>query len=83
MRSYPFEREFKAIGAGGEDFVLSMMAAVETVTGEPLPRDKVVVRSSRTAKYQAVNLYVRVHNGEQVMAIFQAMRADSRMRFFL
>ena len=83
VNKYPFEREFKAIGSGGEDFVLSMMAAAARVTGEPLSRDKVVVRESRTAKYLAVNLYVRVHSGEQVMAIFQAMQADSRMRFFL
>jgi putative lipoic acid-binding regulatory protein len=83
VNTYPFVREFKAIGSGGEDFVLSMMAAASTVTGEAMPRDSVVVRPSSGGKYLAVNLYVRVHNGEQVMAIFQAMRADTRMRFFL
>jgi putative lipoic acid-binding regulatory protein len=80
---YPCEREFKAIGTGGEDFVLSMMAAAAAVTGEQLLRDKVVVRPSRTGKYLAVNLYVLVQDGEQVMAIFQRMQADTRMRFFL
>jgi putative lipoic acid-binding regulatory protein len=83
VNTYPFEREFKAIGTGGDDFVVSMMAAATSVTGEVLTRDKVVVRESRTAKYLAVNLYIRVHSGEQVVAIFQAMQADKRMRFFL
>ena len=83
VNKYPFEREFKAIGTGGDDFVLSMMAAAASVTGEQLSRDKVVVRESRTAKYLSVNLYIRVNSGEQVVAIFQAMQADKRMRFFL
>ena len=83
VNTYPFEREFKAIGTGGEEFVLSMMAAAASVTGEALSRDKVVVRQSRTAKYLSVNLYINVQSGEQVIAIFQAMQADKRMRFFL
>jgi putative lipoic acid-binding regulatory protein len=86
VNKYPFVREFKAIGGGGadgEDFVLSMMAAASSVTGEVLQREQVVVRASRTGKYLSVNLRVMVQNGDQVMAIFQAMKADARMRYFL
>ena len=77
---YPSRRQFKAIGSGGEDFVLAMMAAATSVTGEPLAREEVVVRSSRTASYQAVAVTVVVRSGEQVKAIFENMRADKRVR---
>lgn len=83
VNTYPFVREFKTIGSGGEDFVLSMMAAAASVTGEQMPRDMVRVRQSSSAKYQAVHLWVRVTSGDEVIAIFQAMQADKRMRFFL
>lgn len=83
VNQYPCVREFKCIGSGGEDFVASMMAAAQGVTGLALCREEVVVRASKTGKYSAVNLYLEVGSGEEVMAIFSALQKDARLRFFL
>ena len=83
VNQYPCVREFKCIGSGGEDFVASMMAAAQGVTGLALRREEVVVRASKTGKYSAVNLYLEVGSGEEVMAIFSALQKDARLRFFL
>lgn len=38
MNSYPTERGFTAIGTGGDDFVHSMIVAVESVIQQPVPQ---------------------------------------------
>lgn len=37
MNSYPTIRGFTAIGTGGDDFVQSMVVAVESVLQQPIP----------------------------------------------
>lgn len=37
MNSYPTVRGFTAIGTGGDDFVHSMVIAVESVLQQPIP----------------------------------------------
>lgn len=79
----PSTREFKFVGEGGESFVEFCMTAVAGVTGEPLRREEVVVRLSRTGKYQSVVLVVCVTSGAQVQGIYKAVRADTRLRYLL
>ncbi|TMX00603.1 hypothetical protein EJD97_000484 [Solanum chilense] len=38
VNSYPTERGFTAIGTGGDDFVHSMIVAVESVIQQPVPQ---------------------------------------------
>jgi hypothetical protein len=38
VNSYPTVRGFTAIGTGGDDFVQSMVVAVESVLQEPIPK---------------------------------------------
>lgn len=42
-----------------------------------------VVVGSRTGKYVSVRCAVEVTSGRQVQAIYAAVRADPRMKFFL
>ncbi|XP_076911792.1 uncharacterized protein LOC143569875 [Bidens hawaiensis] len=70
INTYPSARRFTAIGSGGDDFVRSM--------------GYVHKRVSSGGKYVSVNIGpVRVISKEQVQAVYNAMRSDDWMKFFL
>ncbi|KAK9707579.1 hypothetical protein RND81_07G206400 [Saponaria officinalis] len=84
VNSYPTVRGFTAIGTGGEDFVHSMIVAVESVLQQPIPEGQVKQKTSSRGKYISVNIGpVRVSSSEQVQAVYNAMRRDDRMKYFL
>ncbi|XP_076916600.1 uncharacterized protein LOC143576382 [Bidens hawaiensis] len=84
INTYPSARKFTAIGSGGDDFVRSMVVAVESVIQHPVPQGYVHKRVSSGGKYVSVNIGpVRVISKEQVQAVYNAMRSDDRMKFFL
>jgi putative lipoic acid-binding regulatory protein len=87
LNTYPYVREFKCIGSGGEEFVLSMLSAARSCCRpEEMPllrREEVQVRPSKTGKYQAVSIFVTCDNFEQVKATYNAMKADVRLRYFI
>ncbi|XP_074295682.1 uncharacterized protein LOC141623477 isoform X2 [Silene latifolia] len=84
VNSYPTVRGFTAIGTGGEDFVHSMIVAVESVLQQPIPEGQVKQKTSSRGKYVSVNIGpVRVSSSEQVQAVYNAMRRDDRMKYFL
>ncbi|KAG0456609.1 hypothetical protein HPP92_024397 [Vanilla planifolia] len=84
VNSYPTVRGFTAIGTGGDDFVNAMIVAVESVLQEPIPEDRVTQKLSSRGKYVSVNIGpIRVVSSEQVQAVYNAMRRDERMKYFL
>ncbi|XP_074310046.1 uncharacterized protein LOC141644413 isoform X3 [Silene latifolia] len=84
VNSYPTVRGFTAIGTGGEDFVHSMIVAVESVLQEPIPEGQVKQKVSSGGKYVSVNIGpVTVSSSQQVQAVYNAMRRDDRMKYFL
>ncbi|KAI4336577.1 hypothetical protein L6164_015089 [Bauhinia variegata] len=84
VNSYPTVRGFTAIGTGGEDFVHAMVFAVESVTQQPIPEGHVRQKLSSRGKYVSVNIGpVEVASSEQVQAVYNAMRRDERMKYFL
>ncbi|XP_020590976.1 uncharacterized protein LOC110031894 [Phalaenopsis equestris] len=84
VNSYPTVRGFTAIGTGGDDFVNAMIVAVESVLHEPIPEDRVSHKLSSRGKYVSVNIGpIRVVSSEQVQAVYNAMRRDERMKYFL
>ncbi|EXB77975.1 hypothetical protein L484_000868 [Morus notabilis] len=84
VNSYPMGRGFTAIGTGGEDFVQAMVFAVESVIQEPIPEGRVRHKLSSRGKYVSVNIGpVQVISSEQVQAVYNAMRRDDRMKYFL
>ncbi|CAO2828986.1 unnamed protein product [Amaranthus hypochondriacus] len=84
VNSYPTVRGFTAIGTGGDDFVHSMVIAVESVLQQPIPEGRVKQKISSRGKYVSVNIGpVQVISSEQVQAVYNAMRRDDRMKYFL
>nr|BAJ99664.1 predicted protein [Hordeum vulgare subsp. vulgare] len=84
VNTYPTDRGFTAIGTGGEDFVHSMVDAVESVLQESIPKGQVSQKISSTGKYVSVKIGpIRVVSSEQVQAVYRAMRRDNRMKYFL
>lgn len=84
VNSYPTVRGFTAIGTGGDDFVQAMVVAVETVLQQPIPEGQVKQKISSGGKYVSVNIGpVQVASSEQVQAVYNAMRRDDRMKYFL
>jgi putative lipoic acid-binding regulatory protein len=83
VHEYPAPRFFTSIGTGDDDFRRSMVTAVESVIGA-LPEERVVQRYSEKGKYVSVKIGpIMCSSADQVLAIYQAMRADSRMRYFI
>ncbi|GBG66145.1 hypothetical protein CBR_g57027 [Chara braunii] len=84
VNEYPSLRGFTAIGSGGEDFVQSMVGAVESVLQVTLPEQKIQRRLSEKGNFVSVKIGpVKVESGEQVQAVYFAMKQDGRMRYFL
>ncbi|XP_057776971.1 uncharacterized protein LOC130995630 isoform X2 [Salvia miltiorrhiza] len=84
VNSYPTVRGFTAIGTGGNDFVQAMVIAVESVLQKPIPEGQVRQKISSGGKYVSVNIGpVQVVSSEQVQAVYNAMRQDDRMKYFL
>ncbi|KAL3511442.1 hypothetical protein ACH5RR_030843 [Cinchona calisaya] len=84
VNSYPTVRGFTAIGTGGDDFVQAMVVAVESVLQQPIPEGQVKQKLSSRGKYVSVNIGpVQVVSSEQVQAVYNAMRRDDRMKYFL
>ncbi|KAI4373782.1 hypothetical protein MLD38_011864 [Melastoma candidum] len=84
VNTYPTVRGFTAIGTGGDDFVHSMVVAVESVIQQPIPEGCVKQKSSSRGKYVSVNIGpIQVASSELVQAVYNAMRRDDRMKYFL
>ncbi|XP_043706971.1 uncharacterized protein LOC122656494 isoform X2 [Telopea speciosissima] len=84
VNSYPTVRGFTAIGTGGDDFVQAMVIAVESVLQQTIPEGRVRQKLSSRGKYVSVNIGpVKVVSSEQVQAVYNAMRRDVRMKYFL
>ncbi|XP_024008422.1 uncharacterized protein LOC18992321 isoform X2 [Eutrema salsugineum] len=84
VNTYPTDRGFTAIGTGGDDFVHAMVVAVESVIDRQIPEDCVKQTLSSKGKYVSVNIGpIRVVSSEQVQAVYNAMRRDERMKYFL
>lgn len=84
VNTYPSFRGFTAIGTGGEDFIVSMVVAVESVLGIGIPKWQVSARESAGGRYVSVKIGpVKMESSDQVRAVYQAMKKDERMRYFL
>lgn len=83
VNEYPGQRVFKAIGTGGDDFVQKMTACVEEVVGT-VHQECVNSRLSSNGNYISVTVGpVWVETPEQAVEIYEKMKADGRMRFYI
>ncbi|TVU29983.1 hypothetical protein EJB05_21582, partial [Eragrostis curvula] len=71
VNSYPTVRGFTAIGTGGDDFVQSMVVAVESVIQERIPEGQISQKISSKGKYISVKIGpIRVVSSEQVKVVY-------------
>ncbi|CAL9092447.1 unnamed protein product [Musa acuminata var. zebrina] len=68
---YPTVRRFTAIGTGDDEFVQSMVVAIESVIQKSIPKGRVSQEVSSRDKYVSANIGpIRVISSEQVPFIF-------------
>ncbi|GJY00761.1 putative mitochondrial protein [Tanacetum coccineum] len=81
VNTYPTVRGFTAIGTGGDDFVQAMVVAVESVLQHQIPQGQVKQKMSSGEKYVSVN--IGLFKSFLVQAVYNAMKSDERMKYFL
>jgi putative lipoic acid-binding regulatory protein len=74
---------FKAIGSATTGFVQTMLDRVAGVLGRAVTAEEHSVRSSARGAYASVTLQLWVTDGDQVYSIYEAMRADDRVKYLL
>eukprot|EP00884_Botryococcus_braunii_P022890 jgi/Botrbrau1/9285/Bobra.0111s0012.1 len=83
INEYPDYRVFKGIGEGGESFVKSMVAAVESIVG-PVTPDQIREKESSAGRYVSVSVGpVLVSNADQVRDVYMAMKQDKRLKWLI
>lgn len=72
---FPGPYTFKVIGFGHDEFAAEVRAAAEGVVGPLTDRFAVRTRPSSGGKYHAVTLEVEAGGADQVLGIYEALRA--------
>jgi len=72
---------FKAVGKAGEDFVPTMLERVGEALGRDVKGDEHSVRQSAHGNYESVTLHIYVTSGDEVYSVYEAIRADARVKF--
>jgi len=80
---FPCDHLFKAFGASEPEgaFQQAVKAAVETVT--PVSLDAVKLSRSAGGTYVCVTVMVRLHNFQQLEAIYAALRRVEGLKYLL
>jgi putative lipoic acid-binding regulatory protein len=81
---YPCQRVFTAIGDSTDGFRDAMVACVETTLRCEIHQKAIVLRPSSGGKYQSVKIGpVVVSSADEVVAVYEKMKADGRMKWFI
>jgi putative lipoic acid-binding regulatory protein len=83
LLEFPCDYLFKAFGANDPDgaFQQAVRAAVESVT--PVPLDAVKLSRSTAGTYLCVTVMVRLHNFQQLEAIYTSLRRVEGLKYLL
>jgi len=79
---YPQEYPLKVIGLAAEDFAAHAQRLVERAAGAEAVAPP-TVRQSGQGKYHSVTVVVVLRSEEQRLAVYAALRADSRVVYAL
>jgi hypothetical protein len=79
---YPLDYTFKIMGLASDDFADHARRLVEQLTGAA-PVERVVVRASNKGKYLSVSVVARLTSEDQRRAVYQALRTDQRVVYYL
>jgi putative lipoic acid-binding regulatory protein len=80
---YPCVFRFKAVARADDSVVGDMLARVTAVLGRAIEKEAWSTRDSSGGKYTCVTLDLYVTSGDQVYAIYAALRADARVTHLL
>jgi putative lipoic acid-binding regulatory protein len=83
VNTYPMDRKFQAIGEGGQSFIDEVVALIEKALGRNVPSGNVTTRPSKKGKYVAVNVTVRLENGNEVLEVYGALKSCASVKWFL
>ncbi len=78
---FPCDYVFKGMGPNSELFVQQVQSAVNKTVAVSI--DGVKVRPSAKGNYVSVSVMVRLHNFEQLKAIYQSLREIEDLKFLL
>jgi hypothetical protein len=83
LLEFPCDYPFKAFGANDPEgtFVPAVRDAVGTVT--PVPLDAIKQSRSARGSYLCVTVVVRLHNFQQLEAIYHALRRVPGLKYLL
>ena len=83
LLEFPCDYPFKAFGANDPEgaFVQAVRDAVGTVT--PVALDAIKVSRSTAGNYLCVTVVVRLHNFQQLEAVYNALRRVQGLRYLL
>jgi putative lipoic acid-binding regulatory protein len=82
LLSYPTDYPFKVIGPAADDFAAHVRSVVERAApGVSLGEG--TVRPSSRGKYLSVTLDARLESEEQRRAVYEALKADPRVVYYL
>jgi putative lipoic acid-binding regulatory protein len=82
LLTYPNDYPFKVIGNAADDFALHVRAIVERAA-PGVSLGEATVRPSSGGKYLSVTLEARLESEEQRRAVYEALKADSRVVYYL
>lgn len=83
LMEFPCDYQFKAFGLNDDEgrFSEAVRAAVATVV--PVPLDAMKGRPSAQGSYLCVTVLVRLHNADQLKAIYEALRQVDGLKYLL
>ncbi len=79
---YPLDYTFKIMGLAADDFPEHARRLVAAVVGEA-PAERVAVRPSSGGKYHSVSVSVTLVSEEQRRGVYESLRADERVVYYL
>ena len=78
---FPCDHMFKVFGPNDDDFVAAVRSAFSSVT--PVALDAMKFRPSSGGAHQCVTVLVLVHNYQQLLDIYSAIKLVPRLRYLL
>jgi uncharacterized protein len=82
LQEFPCFYTFKIFGKRSDAFVDQVRAVMSRTLG-PVPLDSVKVRESSRGRYQSVTACIWVGNREQLERVYEDLRAEVEVLFFI
>ena len=84
VNEYPSMRKFQAIGADEEGFVDDIVTLISNALGgRVIHPENVTTRPSSKGKYVSANVIAEMLSGDDVLSVYQALKSDKRIKWFL